>query len=85
MSEQAEIEAKLMELLEPFNRAGVALTPETRISSDLNIDSADVLDFVMEVEDAYDLDIPMNDLTDVHTVRELAALVRQRLKARDRT
>ncbi len=75
-----DIAARIMELLEPFNRAGAPLTTRTDIAADLNIDSADVLDFVMEVEDAFDIDIDINELSDVRTVAQLAELVRRRLR-----
>ncbi len=75
-----DIAARIMELLEPFNQAGAPLTPRTDIAADLNIDSADVLDFVMEVEDSFDIDIDINELSDVRTVAQLAELVRRRLR-----
>jgi len=65
----------LCELLEPFNSARVTLTPETKISADLNIDSMAIMDFIMEVEDKYDIDIPLNELSDIHTMDQLATYV----------
>ena len=53
-----EIFEELCKLLAPFNTDNIELKPETDISSDLNIDSVSVMDFVMEVEDKYDIDIP---------------------------
>ena len=78
--QRQRIEATIMELLAPYNKRGVALTPETKIAADLNIDSADVLNFIMEVEDAFDIDIPVNDLTDVHTLAQLVDLVERRVQ-----
>ena len=74
-----EIEATIIHLLAPYNRDNVPLAPDTRISADLNIDSADVLNFIMEVEDAFDIDISVNELSDIHTIAELADLVAARL------
>ena len=65
----------LCELLEPFNSDHVTLTPETKISADLNIDSMAIMDFIMEVEDKYDIDIPLNELSDIHTMDQLATYV----------
>ena len=75
-----EIIQTILELLAPYNKEGVELKADTAISADLNIDSADVLNFVMEVEDAFDIDIPVNDLSDVHTVSDLANLVMERTR-----
>lgn len=74
-----EILATLCGLLEPFNAQKVELKPTTDISADLNIDSVSVMDFVMEVEDKYDIDIPLNLLSETRTLRELAAVVEQRI------
>lgn len=68
----------LCELLQPFNTAGVALQPTTDISSDLNIDSVSVMDFVMEVEDRFDIDIPLNVLSETRTLNDLVAVVEAR-------
>lgn len=57
----------------------VAITRETMILADLKIDSVDVFDMIMEVEDAYDISIPMEVIGEVHSVGELAdAVVRLR-------
>ena len=74
-----EIFAKLSELLAPFNSKNVELKPETEISVDLNIDSVSVMDFVMEVEDHFDIDIPLNVLADTHTLTDMVKVVEQRL------
>lgn len=74
-----EIFETLCGLLEPFNTQKVDLKPTTDISADLNIDSVSVMDFVMEVEDKYDIDIPLNLLSETRTLRDLAAVVEQRI------
>ncbi len=63
MSTREEIITKLTELLAPYNKEGVSLTPQTDIAAELNIDSAGVMDFIMEVEDTFDIDIPLNVLS----------------------
>jgi len=72
--------AQICELLEPFNTNGAALKAETDISTDLNIDSVTVMDFVMEVEDRFDIEIPLNMLSETRTVAELAQVVEARMK-----
>jgi acyl carrier protein len=51
------------------------ITPETNLISQLSIDSIKLLNLVMEIEDTFDVSIPINALADVQTVRELADLV----------
>lgn len=72
--------SQLFRLLAPFNTTGVELTPDTDISADLNIDSVTVMDFVMEVEDHFDIEIPLNVLSETRTIAELARVVEARTR-----
>ncbi|MBK1867523.1 acyl carrier protein [Aestuariivirga sp. YIM B02566] len=74
-----DIFATLCQLLEPFNTAKIALKPETDISADLNIDSVSVMDFVMEVEDHFDIEIPLNVLSETRSLADLVKVVEGRL------
>ena len=69
----AEIVARLLPLLEPFNKTGVQVSAATRFTEDLNFDSLIVMEFIANVEDAFDISVPLNILPDVATVGELAA------------
>jgi len=75
-----EIFDELCRLIEPFNTKGVTLDRKTDIAADLNIDSVSVMDFIMEVEDRFDIDIPLNLLSDIRSMDDLAAAVEQRMK-----
>lgn len=75
-----ETETAIVKLLEPFNSNGAALSAATDISADLNIDSVTVMDFVMEVEDHFDIEIPLNVLSETRTVADLAKVVEARVK-----
>ena len=66
---------KLSELLQPFNERQVELKPQTEIAVDLAID------FVMEVEDHFDMDIPLNVLSETHTMKDLISVVQAGKKA----
>ena len=79
-ADRQQVEATIRELLAGYNKDGVELTPDTDIAADLNIDSADVLNFVMEVEDAFDVDISLNELSDVRTISQLVDVVMERLE-----
>jgi acyl carrier protein len=79
-TQDTEIFDKLAELLTPFNEKNIPLKPDTEIAVDLAIDSVSVMDFVMEVEDHFDIDIPLNVLSDTHTMRDLVGVVKARVK-----
>lgn len=53
----------------------VSVTPETDIARDLEIDSLNLMNIVMELEDKFDLSIPLDRMADIQTVGELAALI----------
>lgn len=72
--------ARICKLLEPFNTNGTALAPGTDISTDLNIDSVTVMDFVMEVEDHFDIEMPLNILAEIRTIADLAKTIDARTK-----
>ena len=80
MAESPEqIFGELCRLIEPFNTKGITVTLDTDIAADLNIDSVAVMDFVMEIEDRFDIDIPLNLLAETHTMRDLLGVVQQRM------
>ncbi|MGE0211271.1 MAG: acyl carrier protein [Parvibaculaceae bacterium] len=79
MPDRDEIFSNLCRLLQPFNAKGIELVPATDISADLNIDSVSVMDFVMEVEDHFDIDIPLNVLSETRTMQDLVSVVEGRL------
>ena len=72
--------AEICKLLEPFNTDRHRAFAETDISTDLNIDSVTVMDFVMEVEDHFDIEIPLNVLSETRTIGDLAKVVEARVK-----
>ena len=71
---------KIRTLLEPYNSEGVEITASTRLNSDLNIDSVAAMDLIMEIEDSFEIDIPMNQVTDVETLQDLVRLVTARME-----
>ena len=61
--------------LEPYRTDDRAIVGGTVITKDLNIDSLAVMDMVMEIEDRYDISIPLNVVSEIHTVDELTDTV----------
>ena len=61
---------KIYELLRPFVDEGVELREESDFVADLNFDSLKVMKLVEQVEDEYDISIPLNILPDVQTVKD---------------
>ena len=80
MTTETEIIDEICNLLGPHNKAGIALTVNTDIPAELNIDSVGVLDFIMDVEDKFDIEIPMNVVSETHTIGDLVRVVQKRVK-----
>jgi acyl carrier protein len=77
MTDRDEIQAKILDLIEPFNKKGAAVTPATRFAQDLEWDSLTVMDFVASVEDEFDILISMNRAAEIETVDQLVDAVGQ--------
>lgn len=71
-SGQDDIIAEITRRLEPFRKGETPITLDTDITRDLNIDSLAVMDMIMELEDRFDVSIPLNLVAEIKTVRELA-------------
>lgn len=65
----------LCQRLANFADPELEITPDTNLITQLAIDSIKLLNLIMELEDNFDISIPLNALTDVLTVRDLAHLI----------
>jgi len=71
MTDRADTQARVVSLIEPFNKKGVEVDEATRFAQDLEWDSLTVLDFVANVEDEFDVLISMNQQAEIETVGQL--------------
>ena len=55
------------------------LSAETDMTADMKIDSMDVMELVFTLEEAFDASVPVNDLSNVYKIGELATLVEQNM------
>lgn len=78
---RAEVMDEICHHLAPFQIGEKPITGATVITKDLAIDSLAVMDMVMEIEDRFDVSIPMNVVAEIYTVDELADTV-LKLRAR---
>ena len=70
---------EIRSLLEAYNPNGVKIGLATDLSSELNIDSVAAMNLVMEIEDRFELDIPINQLPDMDTPKDLVDIVLTRV------
>ncbi|MGH6943920.1 MAG: acyl carrier protein [Geminicoccaceae bacterium] len=82
MSDGQAVLGKICDTLERYKPEGVELTASTELSADLNIDSVAAMDLIMEIEDRFGIDIPLNLVSDLRNVRDLVEVVRQQIEGR---
>lgn len=74
-----DIRAKIIELIIPLNKKGIELKAETTFAGDLELDSLTVMDLVAEIEDEFDILLPLNKLPDLETIQQVADAVAEDL------
>lgn len=75
MTDRAAIYARIVELIAPLNKKGAVLTPDTSFANDLEMDSLTVMDLVANIEDEWDIVLPVNLLPELETIGQVAAAV----------
>jgi len=81
--EDDRILAGVTAVLERYNTARHKIGRDTDLAADLNVDSVAAMDLIMEIEDRFEIDIPINLVSDMSTVADLVALVDRQLQARE--
>ncbi len=67
-----DILTTIYDVLQPFTSAGQTLTEDTELVADLNLDSVKVMELLLNIEDRFDISIPLNILPDVRTIKDLS-------------
>lgn len=77
MSTYSEILDQLNELLRPYIKtdSNVELTEDSDLMNDLGLNSVKVMDLLLNIEDSFDVSIPLSELPDVRTVKDFALLL----------
>ena len=77
----ADVYNQLLEGMQALVKGDTPISGDTHIVKDLGLDSLQVMELVMDVEDRLDLSIPVNVIADIHTVGEFARQVFQLVQA----
>ena len=71
MQSDEENLSKLCRVLQQHAKSDVVVSADTLLASDLGIDSAQLMEVLLEVEDEFDISIPLNVLPNVYSVNDL--------------
>ena len=66
---------------EQLHNEKIEVTVKTNIQEDLGIDSIALMEFIITLEDEFNLNIPDEDVEDIQTVGELVDYLSRRLKS----
>ena len=72
-----EIIETLYGFLERSPKAEGNLRPDTKLADDLSLDSVSLMELLVEIEDHYDIGLPLNTMADITTIRDLADRISQ--------
>ena len=73
--DRAEVDERIRQLIEPFNKKNVEVGDETTFAGDLEFDSLTVMDFVAAIEDEFDIIISMNQQAEIENYGQLVDAV----------
>ena len=71
----SRIETGVIEVLKSVSRRPIEPTLSSDLVADLGFDSLQVLELVAELEDTFDISIPLNDVPATRTVGQVVAQV----------
>ena len=74
-----EIFEQICTLIKPFNKKDVTISKDTTFSVDLELDSLMVMDLLSEIEDEFDITVPLNILPDLETAGQFTEAVQKLL------
>ncbi|MEM7507136.1 MAG: acyl carrier protein [Pseudomonadota bacterium] len=70
-----DVQGRVLELLAARAKTTGTLGPDTKIMAETNLDSVSVMDFVLELEDEFDVTVPLNRMAEIETVADLAGAI----------
>jgi acyl carrier protein len=77
-----QIEDGVIDVLKSVSRRPIEPTPASDLVTDLGFDSLQVLEVVSELEDRFDISIPLNDVAVTRTVAQVVSQVTALIEGR---
>jgi acyl carrier protein len=64
-------------ILKPFAKHGFILNEDSELVAELGLTSLQVMELIEQIEDHFDISVPLNILPDIRTIRDLAQRLEQ--------
>jgi len=80
MLEYQDLLLKMYDMIKPFTEEGFELCEETDLIEDLGLDSMNVINLLVMIEDNFDISIPLNILPGIRTIKDLTEQLQQLLE-----
>jgi len=79
-----EVEAKIKEIIvEQLSVDESEVTPDASFIDDLGADSLDIVELVMAIEEAFDIEIPDEDAEKIRTVKDAIEYVARKVQEKE--
>lgn len=72
MANYNEFLSNIYDILKPYAKQGHILNEDSELVTGLGLTSLQVMELIEQIEDHFDISIPLNILPDIRTVRDLA-------------
>ena len=79
----ARLEAEVLEIVKRVSRRPIEPTTESDLALDLGFDSLLVFELIAELEDCFDVSIPLNDIEKISTIAQVGEHLRALIAEQD--
>ena len=79
MTEQ-EIYEKIVEIIQESRGKEFQVSQTLSLKDDLQADSVDLMEFIINLEEAFDIEIPDEDMDNFKTISDVVAYIHEKLK-----
>jgi len=79
MLSDRELFEQIIPILRPLATDGSEITAETDLVHDLSLDSLKIMEVMAEIEDRFDISVPLNIVSDIRTVRDVVLQIQKLL------
>ena len=77
---EQEIYEKIVEIIQESRGKEFQVSQTLSLKDDLQADSVDLMEFIINLEEAFDIEIPDEDMDNFKTISDVVAYIHEKLK-----